>query len=60
MIESYIFLGGLDFLNMHASILAKILDLVIGNVNDRGLRSILPVVDVLVQVIDSRLNVAKL
>lgn len=60
IIESYIFLGGLNFLNMHASILAKILDLVIGNVNDRGLRSILPVVDVLVQVIGSRLNVAKL
>ncbi|KAL7136202.1 hypothetical protein ABFS83_10G013500 [Erythranthe nasuta] len=49
IIEGYIVLGGLEFLNMHASTLAKVLDLVIGNVNDRGLLSILPLVDVLVQ-----------
>ncbi|KAL0450995.1 UNVERIFIED_CONTAM: hypothetical protein Slati_1655900 [Sesamum latifolium] len=49
IIEGYIVLGGLEFLNMHAATLAKVLDLVIGNVNDRGLRSILPLVDVLVQ-----------
>lgn len=35
---------------MHAQTLAKILDLVVGNVNDKGLLSILPLVDVLVQV----------
>lgn len=50
IIEGYIVLGGLEFLNMHAQTLAKLLDLVIGNVNDRGLLSILPLVDVLVQV----------
>ncbi|KAL0291672.1 UNVERIFIED_CONTAM: Importin beta-like protein [Sesamum calycinum] len=49
IIEGYIVLGGLEFLNMHAATLAKVLDLVIGNVNDRGLRSVLPLVDVLVQ-----------
>ncbi|KAL0309991.1 UNVERIFIED_CONTAM: Importin beta-like protein [Sesamum radiatum] len=54
IIEGYIVLGGLEFLNMHAATLAKVLDLVIGNVNDRGLRSVLPLVDVLVQVVDSR------
>lgn len=50
IIEDYIVLGGLEFLNMHAQTLAKILDLVVGNVNDKGLLSILPLVDVLVQV----------
>lgn len=50
IIEGYIVLGSLEFLNMHAQTLAKLLDLVIGNVNDKGLLSILPLVDVLVQV----------
>ncbi|KAL3617480.1 hypothetical protein CASFOL_037801 [Castilleja foliolosa] len=49
IIEGYIVLGGFEFLNMHASTLAKVLDLVVGNVNDRGLLSFLPLVDVLVQ-----------
>ncbi|KAK6120243.1 hypothetical protein DH2020_045934 [Rehmannia glutinosa] len=49
IIEGYIVLGGFEFLNMHAPTLAKVLDLVIGNVNDRGLLSVLPLVDVLVQ-----------
>lgn len=49
IIEGYIVLGSLEFLNMHAQTLAKLLDLVIGNVNDKGLLSILPLVDVLVQ-----------
>lgn len=35
---------------MHASSVAKILDLIVGNVNDKGLLSILPVIDILVQV----------
>ncbi|KAG2272544.1 hypothetical protein Bca52824_067099 [Brassica carinata] len=38
-----------EFLNMHASSVAKILDLIVGNVNDKGLLSILPVIDILVQ-----------
>ncbi|KAG8374436.1 hypothetical protein BUALT_Bualt11G0131600 [Buddleja alternifolia] len=49
IIEGYIILGGLEFLNMHAPTLAKVLDLVVGNVNDKGLLSILPLVDILVQ-----------
>ncbi|TKY65800.1 Importin-11 protein [Spatholobus suberectus] len=49
IIEDYIILGGNDFLSMHATNIAKILDLVIGNVNDKGLVSVLPVVDILIQ-----------
>ncbi|KAK7395087.1 hypothetical protein VNO78_15629 [Psophocarpus tetragonolobus] len=49
IIEDYIVLGGNDFLSMHATNIAKILDLVIGNVNDKGLLSVLPVVDILIQ-----------
>ncbi|KAL9315301.1 hypothetical protein ACSQ67_016302 [Phaseolus vulgaris] len=49
IIEDYIILGGNDFLSMHATNIAKILDLVIGNVNDKGLLSVLPVVDILIQ-----------
>lgn len=37
---------------MHASNVAKLLDLVVGNVNDRGLLSVIPVIDILVQVFD--------
>ncbi|GKD20258.1 importin-11 isoform X1 [Tanacetum coccineum] len=50
IIEGYIILGGTEFLSLHASCAAKIFDLVVGNVNDRGLLSILPVIDVLIQV----------
>ncbi|XP_047154514.1 importin-11 [Vigna umbellata] len=49
IIEDYIILGGNEFLSMHATNIAKILDLVIGNVNDKGLLSVLPVVDILIQ-----------
>ncbi|KAI4356029.1 hypothetical protein L6164_000082 [Bauhinia variegata] len=49
IIEDYIILGGSEFLSVHASNIAKILDLVVGNVNDRGLLSILPVIDILIQ-----------
>lgn len=50
IIEDYIILGGNDFLSMHATNIANILDLVVGNVSDKGLLSILPVVDILIQV----------
>lgn len=50
IIEDYIILGGTEFLSMHASSVAKILDLIVGNVNDKGLLSTLPVIDILVQV----------
>lgn len=36
---------------MHASSVAKLLDLIVGNVNDKGLLSTLPVIDILIQVI---------
>ncbi|KAL2330715.1 hypothetical protein Fmac_018296 [Flemingia macrophylla] len=49
IIEDYIILGGNDFLSMHATNIAKTLDLVIGNVNNKGLLSVLPVVDILIQ-----------
>lgn len=49
IIEGYIILGGTDFLSLHASTVAKLLDLVVGNVNDRGLLSILPVIEILIQ-----------
>lgn len=51
IIEDYIILGGSEFLSVHASSIAKILDLVVGNVNDRGLLAVLPVIDLLIQVI---------
>ncbi|KAF7825518.1 importin-11 isoform X1 [Senna tora] len=49
IIEDYIILGGNEFLSVHASNIAKILDSVVGNVNDRGLLSVLPVIDLLIQ-----------
>nr|DAD26262.1 TPA_asm: hypothetical protein HUJ06_027730 [Nelumbo nucifera] len=49
IIEGYIILGGTEFLNMHASSVAKLLDLIVGNVNDRGLLSMLPVIEILIQ-----------
>lgn len=47
--EGYIILGGNDFLSLHASTVARLLDLVVGNVNDRGLLSIFPVIELLIQ-----------
>lgn len=49
IIEDCVILGGREFLNLHASNVAKLLDLVVGNVNDRGLLSVIPVIDILVQ-----------
>ncbi|KAF1883849.1 hypothetical protein Lal_00038341 [Lupinus albus] len=49
IIEDYIILGGNEFLGMHATSIAKILDLVVGNVNDKGLLSVLPIIDILIQ-----------
>ncbi|XP_072975414.1 uncharacterized protein [Typha angustifolia] len=49
IIEDYIVFGGAEFLKRHAPSLAKLLDVIIGNVNDKGLLSTLPIVDILVQ-----------
>lgn len=51
IIEDYIISGGVEFLNRHASSLAKLLDGIVGNVNEKGLLSTLPVIDILVQVV---------
>lgn len=49
IIEDYIILGGMEFLSRHASDVAKLLDLIVGNVNDRGLLTTLPVIETLIQ-----------
>ncbi|XXG39720.1 hypothetical protein AAC387_Pa01g0606 [Persea americana] len=49
IIESYIILGGTTFLSMHASSVAKVIDVVVGNVNNKGLLSFLPIIELLVQ-----------
>jgi hypothetical protein len=48
--EDYIVLCGAELLKRHASSLVKVLDTIIANVNDKGLLSILAIVDILVQV----------
>ncbi|GMY25532.1 importin-11 [Fagus crenata] len=55
IIEDYIILGGSEFLSMHASSVARILDLVVGNVTDRGILSTLPVIDILIQCFPAEL-----
>lgn len=50
IIESYILLGGVDFLCIHASGVVRILDIVVGNVNHKGLLSTFPVIEILIQV----------
>lgn len=49
IVEDYIILGGTEFLGRHASSVAKLFDMIVGNVNDRGLVSVLPVIEILVQ-----------
>ena len=53
IIESYILLGGADFLRLHASGVVKIFDIVVGNVKERGMLCTLPVIDSLIQVLYS-------
>ncbi|XP_057824503.2 uncharacterized protein LOC131036604 isoform X2 [Cryptomeria japonica] len=50
IIEGYILLGGADFLNLHASGVAKIFDGVVANVNQKGLLSAMPIIEMLVQL----------
>jgi hypothetical protein len=50
IIESYILLGKVEFLRSHGAGVAKILDIVVGNVKEKGMMCTLPVVDALVQV----------
>eukprot|EP00850_Spirogloea_muscicola_P008802 SM000048S16514 [mRNA] locus=s48:162009:170563:+ [translate_table: standard] len=48
IMESYIVLGGADFLHHHAAGVVSILELVIGNVKEKGSLVTLPVIDVLI------------
>jgi len=50
IIEDYIIFGGSEFLKSHGASLANIIDTIVGNVNDKGLLTALPIVDLLIQV----------
>ncbi|KAL5198245.1 hypothetical protein ABZP36_001757 [Zizania latifolia] len=50
IIEDYTIFGGLEFLKRHGASLGNILDTIVGNVNDKGLLTTLPVIDLLVQI----------
>jgi len=50
IIEDYAIFGGSEFLKSHGASLANIIDTIIGNVNDKGLLTSLPIVDLLIQV----------
>nr|BAC75567.1 putative Ran binding protein 11-like [Oryza sativa Japonica Group] len=50
IIEDYIIFGGSEFLKRHGASLANILDTIVGNVNDKGLLTALPIIDLLIQV----------
>ncbi|PKA62700.1 Exportin-2 [Apostasia shenzhenica] len=49
IIEDYIIFGGAEFLNQHASSVAKLLDGIVGSVNNKGLLSTMPIIDILIQ-----------
>uniref|UniRef100_A0A0E0EGH5 Importin N-terminal domain-containing protein n=1 Tax=Oryza meridionalis TaxID=40149 RepID=A0A0E0EGH5_9ORYZ len=50
IIEDYIIFGGSEFLKRHGASLANILDTIVGNVNDKGLLTALPIIDLLIQL----------
>ncbi|KAF0935950.1 hypothetical protein E2562_037440 [Oryza meyeriana var. granulata] len=50
IIEYYIVLVGSDLLQSHATSLESILDTIVGNANDKGLRTTLPIIDLVVQM----------
>lgn len=50
IIEDYTIFGGSEFLKRHGASLANIVDAIVGNVNDKGLLTALPVVDLLIQI----------
>eukprot|EP00249_Psilotum_nudum_P007668 c20733_g1_i1 orf=1506-4013(-) len=49
IVESYVLLGGREFLRHHAAGVVRILDAVIGNTNEKGMMCTLPVIDILIQ-----------
>ncbi len=50
IIKSYIFLGKLDFLGSHGVGVAKILDIVVRSIKEKGMMCTSPVIDALIQV----------
>lgn len=48
IIESYIFLGGVDFLRLYVNGVMKIFDIVVGNVKERGMLCIFFVIDLFI------------
>jgi len=50
IIEDYAIFGGSEFLKRHGASLANIIDTIVGNVNDKGLLTSLPIVDLLIQI----------
>lgn len=53
IIEAYILIGGEEFLHLHGSAVAKLLDAVIGNVNHMGMMCTLPIIEMLIQCFPS-------
>jgi hypothetical protein len=51
IVEDYTIFGGSEFLKSHGTSLVNVLDIIVGNVKDKGLVTTLPVIDLLVQVI---------
>ncbi len=50
IIKSYIFLGKLEFLGSHGAGVAKILDIVVRSIKEKGMMCTSPVIDALIQV----------
>ncbi|KAL6657254.1 hypothetical protein ACP70R_005034 [Stipagrostis hirtigluma subsp. patula] len=50
IIEDYTIFSGPEFLKSHGASLASVLDTVVGNVNDKGLLTALPIIDLLIQL----------
>ncbi|PUZ73576.1 hypothetical protein GQ55_2G485400 [Panicum hallii var. hallii] len=50
ILEDYTIFGGSEFLKSHGASLANIIDTIVGNVNDKGLLTSLPIVDLLIQI----------
>ena len=50
IIESYVLLAGVGFLQLHSTAVAHILNNIVGNVKEKGMMCTLPVIDMLIQV----------
>lgn len=50
IIEHYIVFAGSDLLQSHATSLESIVDTIVGNADDKGLLTTLPIIDLLVLV----------